>query len=270
MPLDLPLKWFPEHDNDGEICPLAQAKLYPYPAPDGDFVMQGGLPELRPDGIPPDELSGRTPVISVGSNRAPLQLRRKFGLKPRLPITACVLKDCDVGYAATLSFYCAAPATAFASAGTSVALNIVWLDDDQLHHMHDTEAVGIAYDYVCFDKGQIDHGKRPDDEVFEQAVYGYQSRAGLLGFNGKPIALKAIQATKRKTSAMTESEVLTQIKAIAGEKSCPLDDWLARLRADRIKRQGVMEQIAEYALPEPPITPWQVIPTTAKNPDQYL
>ncbi|MCE2516836.1 MAG: hypothetical protein J4F41_03160 [Alphaproteobacteria bacterium] len=270
--------WFPEHTG-GTICPRAQARLYPYPAPSGDFWMRNGLPELRPDGITADELAGRTAVISVGSNRAPLQLRRKFGLEAELPVTACVLKDCDVVYAATLSYYCAAPATACPSPGTSVTLNITWLDDAQLLHMHDTEALGIAYDFVRLDDGCVDHGRRQGGAVFDQPVYGYQSRSGLYAPDGEPLAHALIPAEGRRFDAVTEDAVLTRIKAMAGKKMAgkkmagaedqPLDDWLDAMRADRQLRLQVMARMNEVMMPLP-LAPWQVMDVAAANPDEYL
>lgn len=265
---DLPLEWFPEHTG-GVIDPAAQAKLYPYPAPSGDFWMRGGLPELRPDGIAPHELSGRTPVISVGSNRAPLQLRRKFGVDAELPVTACMLQDCDVVYAATLSFYCASPATACPSKGSSVTLNITWLDDDQLLHMHETEALGVAYDFVQLDDGLVDHGPRGDDAVFGQAVFSYQSRSGLLCFDDAPIAHKAIPPERRKFKAMTEVEVLAEIKNRTGHSTLSLDDWLDQMRDDRGMRLQVMDRLSAFSMPMPK-APWSVQNAVASNPDDYL
>ena len=268
--------WFPDH-HDGTICPRAQAKLYPYPAPEGDFWMRNGIPELRPDGIRPDELCGRTAVLSVGSNRAPLQLRRKFGEDAELPVTACVLKDCDIVYAATLSYYCAAPATACPSPGTSVTLNIAWLDDLQLRHMHDTEALGIAYDFVRLDEGLVDHlsAKRSSGGApADAAIYGYQSRSGLYGQDGVPLAHAMIPAEGRRFPAMTEIEVLDRIKSQTRESwqgagSTSLDDWLDALRADRELRLQVMAQMQEEMVPLPP-SPWQVMDVAAANPDDYL
>lgn len=273
MTAPLSPKWFPDH-IDGIIAPLAQAKLYPYPAPEGDFWMRGGLPELRPDGIHPDELRGRTPVISVGSNRAPLQLRRKFGLTAELPVTACILHDCDITYAATLSFYCASPATACPSPGTSVTLNITWLDPDQLANMHETEALGVAYDFVRLNDGLVDHGDRPDHAVFQQPIYGYQSRSGLLQFSGQPIAHQAIPATGRIFDAMNEAEVLAAINARtcgADQNILPLDHWLDAMREDRQLRLDVMEKLDAYSMPiSTRSAPWEVMPIKAKNPDDFL
>ena len=188
----LPENWFPEHVG-GEIAPLAQALLYPYPAPAGDFYMRDGLPLEAPHGIDPGALYGRVPVLSVGSNRAPLQLRRKFGAGASLPVTSCQLIDADVVFAASLSFYCAIPATACPSPGTVARLNVTWLDQAQLDHMHDTEAVGIAYDYVQIGTGVVDHGQRPADKVFDQPVFGYQARAGVLARDGGPLHSAGLQ-----------------------------------------------------------------------------
>jgi hypothetical protein len=58
-------RWFPDH-VDGVIKPLSQAKLYPYPAPEGDFFMRDGLPHLVEEGITATDLKGRLPVLSVG------------------------------------------------------------------------------------------------------------------------------------------------------------------------------------------------------------
>ena len=138
----LPPEWFPEHNN-GKIKPLARALLYPYPAPTGDFYMQNGSLFLVPEGIRADKLRGRIPVLGVGSNCAPLQLRRKFR-KGFVPVTAATLHNADVVFAAHLSSYCAVPATAVASPGTRVMLNIAWLNKDQLKVMDKSEGLKSA------------------------------------------------------------------------------------------------------------------------------
>ena len=84
-------------------------------------------------------------------------------------------------------------ATACPSPGTVARLNVTWLDQAQLDHMHDTEAVGIAYDYVQIDAGVVDHGQRPADKVFDQPVFGYQARAGVLARDGSPVAQRALR-----------------------------------------------------------------------------
>ena len=220
------------------------------------------------DGIAGDELVGRTAVLSVGSNRAPLQLRRKFGAKATLPVTRCRVHHIDIVYAATLSFYCASPATACPSPGTIVDLNIAWLDDNQLLKMHETEALGIAYDYIQFDDGVIDHLDRAHHPDFDQPVFGYQSRSPLLDLGQGPVAHKKIPSSLRQFTAMTEEDVLNALKDhVQGEGS--LDDWIITMRDDRDYRLSVMDRIADLAT-DCPEGPWQVLDVKAKRPDDFL
>ena len=264
---DLPIEWFPDHIH-GEITPLAQAKNYPYPAPDVDFWMRGGVPELRPDGIHGDELMGRTAVISVGSNRAPLQLRRKFGPNASLPVTRCRLLDCDIVFAATLSFYCASPATACPRPGTVVDLNIAWLDDAQLLMMHETEALGIAYDFVQLPNEMVVHHHKDQHPAFSGPVYGYQSRSPLLDLGRGFVAHAPIPAQGRVFEAMTQIEVLTAIKHhVDGTDS--LDVWLSHMRDNRDYRLSVMSAMASLAM-DCPKAPWSILDVKAKRPDDFL
>ncbi|XDZ65098.1 hypothetical protein AB8880_09190 [Alphaproteobacteria bacterium LSUCC0684] len=265
----LPDQWFPDH-IDGTIAPLSQAKLYPYPAPEGDFFMREGLPRLAAEGITADHLNGRIPVLSVGSNRAPLQLRRKFGTDALIPVTACILKDCDIVFAAAISYYGAVPATACPSPGTRVRLNVAWLDPVQLRHMHDTEALGIAYDFICLDPGQVDHGPRADgdDPVFAAPVYGYQSRAGLIDGKHGPVAHADIPATGRRFEDMNEAAMLAEVmKRNSGGDD--LDAWIMRMREERPAREEVARTLAESSISMPE-GPWQQVPATAENAQTYL
>ncbi len=268
MMSELPSKWFPDHIN-GEITPLAQAKGYPYPAPNVDFWMRDGLPELRPDGIRGVELEGRTPVISVGSNRAPLQLRRKFGPQALLPVTTCRLLDCDIVFAATLSFYCASPATACPSPGTVVDLNIAWLDDAQLLRMHETEALGIAYDFVQLADGMVDHGVgRDGNPVFDLPVYGYQSRSPLLDLGLGVVAHAPIPSQGRVFVGMVQRDVLLAIKTHV-DAPASLDDWILQMRANRDYRLSVMDAMEALAT-DCPDAPWVKMDVKATRPDDFL
>jgi hypothetical protein len=268
---DLPDQWFPDH-QDGEIAPVAQAKRYPYPSPDVDFWMRDGLPDLHPSGISGDDLAGRTAVLSVGSNRAPLQLRRKFGPGVTLPVTRCRLRDCDIVFAATLSHYCASPATACPSPGTVVDLNIAWLDHDQLGEMHNTEAVGTAYDYIQLDDGIVDHGDRGEHPAFKAPVFGYQSKSRLLDLGDGPVAHSAISASRRVFTAMTEEQVLEAVKDRAGNAGGPdagLDDWILSLRGSPKLRHAVADKMAGFAAACPD-APWTVLEAKAARPEAYL
>ena len=261
-------EWFPDH-VDGVISPLSQAKLYPYPAPAGDFFMREGLPHLVKGVISADELKGRVPVLSVGSNRAPLQLRRKFGLEAVIPVTACVLKDCDIVFAAALSYYGAVPATACPSHGTEVELNIAWLDPSQLRHMHDTEALGIAYDFICLDPGKVDHGPRPDGDaaIFKSPVYGYQSRAGLIHGHNGPVAHADIPAQGRRFEELNEEAMLQGVMTrISGGDD--LNAWILRMRGEHSARDELCRLLKERSMPIPE-GPWQQVEAVAENAETY-
>ena len=73
-------------DAASYLAPISEADRackYPYQAPDGGFVLSNGrvlrLDQALLNQLDDDQnrgiLAGRTPVLSVGSNRAPLQLR---------------------------------------------------------------------------------------------------------------------------------------------------------------------------------------------------
>lgn len=271
---ELPPEWFPEH-RDGGITPFAQAALYPYPVPDSDFLMERGLPTLVPGGIGAERLRGRVPVLSVGSNRSPLQLRRKFGAGASLPVTAAAVDGVDVVFASLVSYYGAVPATGFPCPGVRVELNIAWLDDGQLAHMHDTEARGTAYDFIRYRPGVVDHGARPDrdDPVFGQEVYGYEARAGVLGLDGAPVAHAAVKAVGRTFPEMDEVAMLGKVQGLAagpdGSPADTLEGWVMALRGSRAAREEVMEAMRKTAI-RPAGAPWEIIEGVAGAPDAYL
>ena len=259
----LPEKWFPDHQN-GSITPHAQALLYPYPAPDGDFWMRDGLPWPVPQGIAGEALVGRVPVLSVGSNRAPLQLRRKFGTDATIPVTAAMLHDCDIVFAASIAPYGAIPATAHPHQGVRVRLNIAWLAAAQLQHMHATEALGIAYDFIRYDASAVSHVAVPasrDHDVFCQPVFGYQARNGALALDGVLTAQAGIATCGRKLATADQKTMLDRLRrhfrglGDAAER-LPLNNWLSRIVTDRAARLALQAELAEYAI-QPVKPPWQ-------------
>ena len=129
-----------------------RATKYPYFAPDYSFSFYKGK---FVKGIS-NNLTNRIPVLSVGSNRSPYQLKRKFSLNQDICGTPAILSDSDIVYAASLSAYGSMPATQWPSKGTTVELNVLWLTEEQLNIMHLTEAVGVAYDFVKLKSGTVE------------------------------------------------------------------------------------------------------------------
>ncbi len=199
---------------------LARALGYPYPAHLGDFLFRGGeaLP-LAPD----HPLDALTPVIAVGSNRAPQQLARKFaGMDVAVPVTRLQARDVDVVHAAHLAGYGSVPATLAASPGTVTELWITWLDRVALERMDATEAVGVNYDRVTVALSWVDAGSRAP----ERALL-YAARRGLMRLDGSPVALASIPATGRLHPALSQEQVLRRLHAVRGAGA--FEDWLAGL-----------------------------------------
>ena len=93
--------------------PVRHALSYPFEIPTRSYVVDGdGYAELAESAAPPD-VSGRRPVLALGSNQSPAQLIRKYeglGLGP-IPVVRARLADFDVVYSAHVARYGSIPAT---------------------------------------------------------------------------------------------------------------------------------------------------------------
>ena len=243
---------------------LQRATDYPYAAPDGAFVLNAGrLTALEDSAL----LADRTAVLSVGSNRAPVQLHRKFGGDAIVPVTPAILHDCDIVHAATVSYYGAVSCTAFPSRGTDVMLNIAWLDDAQLAIMHRTEAVGVAYDYVRILTGTVTHLPVPlaggDIVVAAQPVFGYSARSGVLDLGAdQPGGLSRIPARNRQFPTLAQDSAAALVRAFINGVEPAFDlgkgrdsfiDWVT---GDRDCRKAVNRRLADRAIHAD--GPWKV------------
>ncbi|MGC6454477.1 MAG: hypothetical protein ACON31_11265 [Candidatus Puniceispirillaceae bacterium] len=251
-----------------------RATDYPYIAPEGGFVLDHGVLRQLDD---PALLAGRTAVLSVGSNRAPVQLRRKFGDAAMLPVTPAILHDCDIVHAATISYYGAVSCTAHPSVGTDVMLNIAWLDPDQLRIMHRTEALGIAYDYVRLFAGVVTHLpviEAGGDIVAPAApVFGYSARSGVLDVGGGwPAGLARIPARGRKFQTLSQGSAAGIVHAVAGESDSTTPaaqaDFIERVVGDKVWRQEINSHLQSRAIHAD--GPWQVQPVTSDDVEAFL
>lgn len=255
-----------------EQSELERATNYPYDAPQGAFVFdQGRLSAFRDASI----LADRTAVLSVGSNRAPVQLRRKFGDAETIPVTPAVLHDCDIVHAAQLGYYGAVPCTAFPAKGCDVGLNIAWLNASQLALMHRTEALGVAYDFVRFDGGAVTHLPIPaaGGEVVSgyQPIFGYAARGGVLNVGGgMPAGLSAIPAKNRIFETMSQRQASSLVRKLAGHDDArAMEDFVADMQASRSARMAVLERLSAHMLFAEE-APWQVIEMTLDDIDAYV
>lgn len=251
---------------------IDRALRYPYDAPSGAFVLDCG--HLRPlDDV--EILAGRTAVLSVGSNRAPVQLHRKFGNNAVVPVTPAILHDCDIVHVAMLGYYGAVPCTAFPSQGCHVSLNVAWLDADQLAEMHRTEAVGVAYDYVRFSENAVTHLDIPESNGHrvpaDTPLYGYNARAGVLDIgDGMPAALPVIEAEGRQFSAFTQAEAATFVRRLCQHNDArDHASFVTDMRENKLARDAIREMLSAHAL-FATNSPWTIIDIECDDLDAFL
>ena len=244
-----------------------RATNYPYEAPSFSYVIENGhcRPFLEADET---ELTDRIAVLSVGSNRAPQQLLRKFGPEARCFVTNVTLHDCDIIHSACFSYYGAVPCTAHPSKGTSINLNAVWLTANELQIMHDTEAVGTAYDFCEWDKGAITF----NDVQVPHSVFGYSSRLGALCDEANtPLALSKLSATKRQFTAISQIEARHHLydSLPFALRSSGADEFMHKLVRDKGFRKEVNDTLLSQAQPMKDGR-WRVIPATTDDAESYL
>ena len=271
LPHNVLADFVPLADGDAYLTMLSdvdRARLYPYHAPSGGYLLaNGALYLLDQQMIDRHQwiFDGRVAVLSVGSNRAPVQLRRKFGDAAIIPVTPARLFDCDIVHAAMLGFYAAVPCTAFPCAGCVVSLNVAWLDPDQLEQMHRTEGIGVAYDYVMMQ--DVVH----DMQVPDQPVFGYSARTGVLDYaGGAPAALPAIAAVGRRFPEVSQAEAAARVRQLTGcDDSRSHAEFIADIQREKSARDAVIAGLKNYALfAETP--PWQVLSVRVNGIDAFL
>ncbi len=250
------------------LSDIDRARLYPYRAPLGGYLLaNGALYDLDQGMIDRHQwiFDGRVAVLSVGSNRAPVQLRRKFGDAAIIPVTPAKLFDCDIVHAAMLGFYAAVPCTAFPCAGCIVSLNVAWLDAEQLEQMHRTEGIGVAYDYVMMQ--DVVHGLLVPD----QPVYGYSARSGVLDYaGGMPAALPAIAAVGRRFPEVSQADAAARVRQLTGcDDSRSHAEFIADIQRDKTARDSVIAGLQNYALfADTP--PWHALSVSVGGIDAFL
>ena len=232
------------------LSDLERALDYPYDAPEHAYLIKNGqVFDLDPD----YNFTSRIAVLSVGSNRAPVQLNRKFGESAELPVTPVCVYDCDVVHVANLAPYGAVPCSAFPCPGTHVELNIAWLTPEQLVVMHQTESLGESYDWVEWDLSCIQH--RFDSPL--DRLFGYAAIAGAFSNSGKgPFGLQRIPAVNRQFPVKTQREVQSMIYHRYCKEQVSLESWIHQLQLDKMLRDEVASGLCRDAV-LPSAMPWQ-------------
>ena len=214
---------------------VARALGYPYARPAHRYLFSNGeWQPWQPERIA--ALSALTPVLAVGSNAAPDQLRRKYGQDHHddIPVTMGWLDDHDVVYGAYLTGYGSLPATLVDSPGTRVAMAITWLTERALAQMHTTEAVGAHTDYGVLTGLSLSPSLGLHAESAPAQVFTWRCRLGeFVGADGNPVALQALAAERRRWPALSQEAVQRLLHQMLTGEAAPasqaaLSDWVLR------------------------------------------
>jgi hypothetical protein len=148
-----------------------------------------------------------------------------------------------VVYAAHITSYGSTPAVLAQSPGTIVDIAITWLTKVQLKRMHETEAIGINYDYGVSNSLKIN----ADYDYQNQNIGCYLGRRGCLNIMGNIIALKEISATKRVFGAFSQSEILKEIW-LHEQKEIQFEAWLKNLIQNKEARNSITATFERTAI----------------------
>ena len=221
--------------NKPEI--VARALGYPYDIRDHSFTLHNG----EVSAFDPAATASRHPVIAVGSNRAPQQLKRKFGGREMVPVQHAKLHDHDVVHSAHLSTYGAVPATLRHVEATTVYVGITWLTTVQLAVMHNTELPNGNYDYVQMRGIQLEteHGAALTEAFVYQSTRGH-----LASEDGAALALAEVSADGRQLAELSQQQALEHARRIVAPHR-ELHDFIHTTATDRSERRGHISILRE-------------------------
>jgi hypothetical protein len=217
---------------------------YPYAPIAESCTLRSG--QLHP--FDPEHTEGRYPVLAIGSNRAPLQLRRKFPEAIGLPIERVQLDGYDVVYGARVSGYGAIPATLIESPGTRVEVAITWLSDDELTVMDASEGLGVGYHWYDVETNRV-VAQRP---LSSPKIGAYVAAKGVWASGHGPVALRGVTASGRRFPAWNSARALETL----GRQWCPAetaDSFIERLVSDSDFRTQIRGRMGTTGLCGPPV-----------------
>ncbi|MFI7400748.1 hypothetical protein ACIBW9_09690 [Streptomyces sp. NPDC049541] len=209
------------------VAPRDQPLLYP-----GAWPTRSGL--LDGDRfLPLDRLvhEDRVPVLAVGSNACPGQLRHKMdesGITSPVPMVRARVTGIDVGVSAHVSRLGYVSASPVDSPGTLRELFVTWLDAAQLAMIDASE--GVPLRYGNFRRARLQEPRvriELEDGTRLPGAYIYVNRRGVLrngsGTPRRPVAQRALlsellvgSARLRELFGVTPEEFCTRARADAG------------------------------------------------------
>jgi len=153
-----------------------------------------------------DESDDRVPLLTYGANGSPERLSLKLAHLPagerEALILAGYLEDFDVGVAAQGPWFSSMPATLIPSAGTAVRVAALFLTPVQFTALWWTE--------LSYRVGALTGIRLTTDatEAPIERVIVFIARFGAFCVDGAPVAMAAIDARNRYSSALTQTQIL--------------------------------------------------------------
>lgn len=224
---------------------LKRALGYPYVLPGSSYIVHNDSDHPMLAKHAADHRKGRVPVLAIGSNQSPEQIKRKFKGPDWLPIPCerCWLEDFDTVYSAHITAYGSIAAALHPCPGTRVSLYINWLDEQHLPRMHETELGNENYVYAELTGIRI----KTEFGLDMSRAFFYRSNAGAFAPNGQPIPLAEVPAENRRYPAMRQSDVQSHVHQATSSDygfedfvlSSVNDATLRRNRADAMRRHAI-------------------------------
>ncbi|MEU9071201.1 hypothetical protein AB0D60_30435 [Streptomyces sp. NPDC048306] len=213
--------------------PREKPLLYPgaWPRESGLLVGDRLLPLDRPAREEWEEADGRVPVLAIGSNASPAQLRHKmaeFGIDSPVPMVRSRVTGLDIGVSAHVSRMGYVSASPVGAPGVVRELFVLWLDAEQLAVIDASEGVPMAGGN--FDRVRLpapDVRVEPGDGSVPAGVYAYVNRHGVLHDGTGVPRRHPGEQRPLITGLLHESARLRKLFGETPEEFC------ARARADR-------------------------------------
>ena len=210
-------------------------------------------------------LEERIPVLALGANAYPPQLREKLRGAPRplqddtVPVLGCVLRDAHIVFCAHLSRAGYIPVTARHRPGHAVAAWMQWFTAAQLPLIAATE--GPRYRLVEIAQG--------GGALTLEGVATHPPRAytwlhdALLDFGAGPLAFAGAPPSGHAPDPAGRLEVDLLREAIAHfvRAGAPADVWDGCC-VPPARRDGLRRYLQAHSAPNPPAPQWTVVDTT--------
>ncbi|QKT06130.1 hypothetical protein HUN08_02195 [Gordonia sp. X0973] len=176
--------------------------------PDGEAMQLGRLAEDRRFAM----IDRRVPVVAIGSNAAPSQLRYKFANRPEalfIPQVRARISGVGIGYMSQVSIFGYIAATAYPDADSEVTLAVQLLDEKQLTELDASESPHYRRVWLGRDQGVevlLATGERLP------GVYAYVAAGGVLtDAAGDPIPMRI--PGEPRPGALSQSELMDALQS---------------------------------------------------------